>query len=173
MKEIKLRNFSISNNKPLTLMGGVNVLESEEMVMRVAEKFKNTCDKLNINWIFKGSYDKANRSSLGGKRGVGMEQTLTDFATIKQKIKRAWIKYYRKNECTQFWIIFENIKDALSYVDAIAIASAFHYGSYKDFNNEESQRKEGNFSFLDSKNIFNKVRTFSIKELKVNLFSRL
>ena len=61
---------------------------------------------------------------------------------------------------------FENIKDALSYVDAIAIASAFHYGSYKDFNNEESQRKEGNFSFLDSKNIFNKVRTFSIKELK-------
>ena len=61
---------------------------------------------------------------------------------------------------------FENIKDALSYVDAIAIASAFHYGSYKHLNNEESQRKEGNFSFLDSKNIFNKVRTFSIKELK-------
>lgn len=61
---------------------------------------------------------------------------------------------------------FENIKDALGYVDAIAIASAFHYGSYKHLNNEESQRKEGNFSFLDSKNNFNKVRTFSIKELK-------
>ena len=61
---------------------------------------------------------------------------------------------------------FENIKDALGYVDAIAIASAFHYGSYKNLNNEESQRKEGNFSFLDSKNIFNKVRTFSIRELK-------
>lgn len=76
MKEIKLRNFSISNNKPLTLMGGVNVLESEEMVMRVAEKFKNTCDKLNINWIFKGSYDKANRSSINSFRGPGMEEGL-------------------------------------------------------------------------------------------------
>jgi 2-dehydro-3-deoxyphosphooctonate aldolase (KDO 8-P synthase) len=76
MKEIKLRNFSISNNKPLTLMGGVNVLESEEMVMTVAEKFKNTCDKLNINWIFKGSYDKANRSSINSFRGPGMEEGL-------------------------------------------------------------------------------------------------
>ena len=55
MKDIKLRNFTIANNKPLTLMGGVNVLESEEMVMQVAEKFKNVTDKHNINWIFKNS----------------------------------------------------------------------------------------------------------------------
>ena len=49
MKDIKLRNFTIANNKPLTLMGGVNVLESEEMVMQVAEEFKNITDKHNIN----------------------------------------------------------------------------------------------------------------------------
>ena len=76
MKEIKLRNFLIGNNNPLTLMGGVNVLESEEMVMTVAEKFKNVTDKLKINWIFKGSYDKANRSSIDSFRGPGIDEGL-------------------------------------------------------------------------------------------------
>ena len=76
MKDIKLRNFTIANNKPLTLMGGVNVLESEEMVMQVAEKFKNVTDKHNINWIFKGSFDKANRSSIDSFRGPGMDEGL-------------------------------------------------------------------------------------------------
>ncbi len=60
---------------------------------------------------------------------------------------------------------FENIKNALNYVDAIAIASAFHYESYKRFSTEGT-RSEGNFSFMDSQNVFNKVNTFSINELK-------
>jgi 2-dehydro-3-deoxyphosphooctonate aldolase (KDO 8-P synthase) len=76
MKDIKLRNYVIGNNQPLTLMGGVNVLESEDMVMRVAEKFKNITEKYDINWIFKGSYDKANRSSIDSFRGPGMEEGL-------------------------------------------------------------------------------------------------
>jgi 2-dehydro-3-deoxyphosphooctonate aldolase (KDO 8-P synthase) len=76
MKDIKLRNFTIANNKPFTLMGGVNVLESEEMVMQVAEKFKTISDKHNINWIFKGSFDKANRSSIDSFRGPGMDEGL-------------------------------------------------------------------------------------------------
>ncbi|MDA8884930.1 3-deoxy-8-phosphooctulonate synthase [Gammaproteobacteria bacterium] len=76
MKDIKLRNYVIGNNQPLTLMGGVNVLESEDVVMRVAEKFKNITEKYDINWIFKGSYDKANRSSIDSFRGPGMEEGL-------------------------------------------------------------------------------------------------
>ena len=76
MKDIKLRNFIIANNKPLTLMGGVNVLESEEMVMKVAEEFKNITDKHNINWIFKGSFDKANRSSIDSFRFPVMDYSL-------------------------------------------------------------------------------------------------
>ena len=76
MKEINLRNFRIGNNQPLTLMGGVNVLESEELVMQVAEKFKTITDKHNINWVFKGSFDKANRSSIDSFRGPGMEEGL-------------------------------------------------------------------------------------------------
>ena len=73
---MKLRNFEIGNNKPLTLMGGMNVLESRDLAMQVAEDFKKVTDKLNINYIFKASFDKANRSSIASYRGPGFEEGL-------------------------------------------------------------------------------------------------
>ena len=73
---MKLRNFEIGNNKPLTLMGGMNVLESRDLAMQVAEDFKKVTDKLNINYIFKASFDKANRSSITSYRGPGLEKGL-------------------------------------------------------------------------------------------------
>ena len=73
---MKLRNFEIGNNKPLTLMGGMNVLESRDLAMQVAEDFKKVTDKLKINYIFKASFDKANRSSIASYRGPGLEEGL-------------------------------------------------------------------------------------------------
>jgi len=73
---MKLRNFEIGNNKSLTLMGGMNVLESRDLAMQVAEDFKKVTDKLNINYIFKASFDKANRSSIASYRGPGLEEGL-------------------------------------------------------------------------------------------------
>ncbi len=73
---MKLRNFEIGNNKPLTLMGGMNVLESRDLAMQVAEDFKKVTDKLNINYIFKASFDKANRSSIASYRGPGLAEGL-------------------------------------------------------------------------------------------------
>tara|TARA_B100000287_G_C20607206_1_gene770545 strand:+ start:261 stop:1100 length:840 start_codon:yes stop_codon:yes gene_type:complete len=73
MSKIKLRNFELDNNGPMVLMGGMNVLESRELVMRVAEKFKEVTNRYNINYIFKGSFDKANRSSINSYRGPGLE----------------------------------------------------------------------------------------------------
>ena len=73
---MKLRNFNIDNDDSMTLMGGMNVLESRDLAMKVAEKFKETTQKLNINYIFKGSYDKANRSSINSFRGPGIEEGL-------------------------------------------------------------------------------------------------
>ena len=73
---MKLRNFEIGNNKPLTLMGGMNVLESRDLAMQVAEDFKKVTDKLNINYIFKASFDKANRSSISSYRGPGLVEGL-------------------------------------------------------------------------------------------------
>ena len=68
---MKLRDFKIDNNEKMTLMGGMNVLESRDLAMEVAEKFKNVTDKNGINYIFKGSFDKANRSSISSYRGPG------------------------------------------------------------------------------------------------------
>ena len=76
MNNIKLRNFDISNSSKLTLMGGMNVLESRDLALKVAEEFKTTCDRYNINYIFKGSFDKANRSSLSSYRRPGLEEGL-------------------------------------------------------------------------------------------------
>ena len=76
MNNIKLRNFDISNSSKLTLMGGMNVLESRDLALKVAEEFKTTCNRYNINYIFKGSFDKANRSSLSSYRGPGLEEGL-------------------------------------------------------------------------------------------------
>ena len=73
---MKLRNFEIGNSKPLTLIGGMNVLESRDLAMQVAEDFKKVTDKLNINYIFKASFDKANRSSIASYRGPGLEEGL-------------------------------------------------------------------------------------------------
>tara|TARA_B100001769_G_scaffold17045_1_gene11483 strand:- start:1254 stop:2084 length:831 start_codon:yes stop_codon:yes gene_type:complete len=73
---MKLRNFNIDNSEPITLMGGMNVLESRDLAMEVAEKFKESTNNLNINYIFKGSFDKANRSSISSYRGPGLEEGL-------------------------------------------------------------------------------------------------
>ena len=85
MKTLKLENFKIGNQEPMTLMGGVNVLESESIVMTVAEKFSQTTEKLNINWIFKGSFDKANRSSISSFRGPGLDEGLKILERVKSE----------------------------------------------------------------------------------------
>ena len=86
MNDIQLREFTIGNAEPLTLMGGMNVLESRDLAMRVAEEFKTVSDKLEINYIFKGSFDKANRSSVTSFRGPGMEEGLKILQEISTQL---------------------------------------------------------------------------------------
>ena len=81
---IQLNGFEIGNDSPLTVMGGVNVLENEDLVMRVAESFKEATEKNKINWIFKGSFDKANRSSIDSFRGPGLEEGLELLQKVKE-----------------------------------------------------------------------------------------
>jgi len=76
INKMKLRGFKIDNSAPMTLMGGMNVLESRDLAMMVAERFKEVSQKLNISYIFKGSFDKANRSSINSFRGPGIEEGL-------------------------------------------------------------------------------------------------
>ena len=85
MSDLLLNNFKIGNKESMTLMGGVNVLESDSVVMKVAEKFAETTARLKINWIFKGSYDKANRSSISSYRGPGLEEGLRMLEKVKSE----------------------------------------------------------------------------------------
>ena len=73
---MKLRDFKIDNTEPMILMGGMNVLESRDLAMKIAETFKEITQNKHINYIFKGSFDKANRSSISSFRGLGMDEGL-------------------------------------------------------------------------------------------------
>ncbi len=71
---LKFKAFTISNSQPMTFVGGVNVLESRDLAMKVAEVMKQETEKLGIPYIFKASFDKANRSSNASFRGPGLDE---------------------------------------------------------------------------------------------------
>ena len=85
-KLIKCGNLSISNNRPFTLIAGPCQLENEKHAISVAEKLKEITQKLNIGLIYKTSFDKANRTSFKGKRGVGLENSLPVFDKIRNNL---------------------------------------------------------------------------------------
>lgn len=82
-KTIQLGETPISNEAPFVLFGGMNVLESRDLAMQVAEHYAEVTQALNIPWVFKASFDKANRSSLHSFRGPGLEEGLRIFEEIK------------------------------------------------------------------------------------------
>ena len=83
MKNIKIANFEISNNNNFILIAGPCVMESESHSLMMAEKIATICQKKNINFVFKSSFDKANRSSINSKRGLDIKQAETIFNKIK------------------------------------------------------------------------------------------
>jgi 2-dehydro-3-deoxyphosphooctonate aldolase (KDO 8-P synthase) len=75
--------LSVANDQPFTLFGGMNVLESRDLAMRIAEHYVEVTQKLNIPYVFKASFDKANRSSVHSFRGPGLDKGLAIFEEIK------------------------------------------------------------------------------------------
>lgn len=73
----------VSNSSPFVLFGGVNVLESRDLALRTAAEFVRVTSKLGIPYVFKGSYDKANRSSIHSYRGPGLEEGLKILEAVK------------------------------------------------------------------------------------------
>lgn len=82
--QVNVAGIRVANNRPFVLFGGVNVLESGDMAMRVAEHYVEVTGRLAIPYVFKASFDKANRSSIHSFRGPGMEEGLKIFSEIKQ-----------------------------------------------------------------------------------------
>jgi len=83
-KIVKIGAIEVANNKPFVLFAGLNVLESRDLAMSVCEHFVKVTDKLKIPYVFKSSFDKANRSSIHSYRGPGMEEGLKIFAELKK-----------------------------------------------------------------------------------------
>ena len=88
MEQIKVKcgNLTISNNSPFTLIAGPCQLENETHAINVAKKLKEICAKLSIGLIYKTSFDKANRTSLKGERGSGLENSLPVFDKIRKDL---------------------------------------------------------------------------------------
>ena len=85
VKEVKITDKITVGNGKIFLIAGPCVIESENLVMEVAKKMKEITDKLGINYIFKASFDKANRSSISSFRGPGIDKGLEILARVKEK----------------------------------------------------------------------------------------
>ena len=81
---ISIGDVQVANHLPFVLFGGMNVLESRDMAMSIAEHYKEVTTKLGIPYVFKASFDKANRSSVSSYRGPGMDEGLKIFEEIKR-----------------------------------------------------------------------------------------
>ncbi|MFA5676798.1 MAG: 3-deoxy-8-phosphooctulonate synthase [Pseudomonas sp.] len=86
-KIVRVADIEIANDKPFVLFGGMNVLESRDLAMRICEQYLAVTERLGIPYVFKASFDKANRSSINSFRGPGLEEGLRIFEEIKQTFK--------------------------------------------------------------------------------------
>ncbi|SDT93287.1 3-deoxy-8-phosphooctulonate synthase [Halopseudomonas salegens] len=83
-KTVQVGNIEIANDRPMVLFGGMNVLESRDMALRICETYVDVTARLGMPYVFKASFDKANRSSISSYRGPGLDEGLKIFEEIKQ-----------------------------------------------------------------------------------------
>jgi len=83
VKALQVGSVRIANDAPMVLLGGMNVLESRDLALRIAEEYVTVTEQLGIPYIFKASFDKANRTSIHSYRGPGMDEGLRIFEEIK------------------------------------------------------------------------------------------
>ena len=83
MKQVQIGKITTGNDQPLTVIAGPCQLETLDHARMIAGQMAEACDKAGAQYVFKASYDKANRTSLGGRRGVGMDEGLTILSKIR------------------------------------------------------------------------------------------
>ena len=103
MNKIKLADFEISNNNQFILIAGPCVIENENHSLMMAEKIAEICNKKNINFVFKSSFDKANRSSIKSKRGIEIEEAEKIFGKVKSTFNCPVLTdVHNENQCEFF-----------------------------------------------------------------------
>lgn len=86
MKDVQIGDLTVSNDRPLLVIAGPCQLEGTDHALMIAERMATVCKAAGAQFIFKGSYDKANRTSLSGKRGLGMDEGLKVMQAVKNQI---------------------------------------------------------------------------------------
>lgn len=84
--DVEVGSFKIGRGQPLALLAGPCIIESTEHCLMVADKVAGICKRLGIHYVFKCSFDKANRTSASGFRGPGIEEGLRTLAEVKKRI---------------------------------------------------------------------------------------
>ena len=112
MKKIKIKDFVIGDNKKFVLIAGPCVIEDERSAMDVASFLKEVTDKLDIPFIFKASYDKANRTSIKSYRGPGVKKGLSILKTIKETLNLPVLSDVHR---------FEEIDEAAKILDVVQV----------------------------------------------------
>ena len=82
-RAVEVAGRTFANDQPMVLIGGINVLESAELAMQTAAEFVRVCERLSLPYVFKASFDKANRSSIHSFRGPGLDAGLNILADVK------------------------------------------------------------------------------------------
>ena len=115
MKNIKVncKNIEISNNNKICIIAGPCQLETEQHAMDMAGQIKEITSKFNMGFIYKTSFDKANRTSLKGKRGAGLDESLPIFDKIK-KLNKCHIKK-DFNLCSDYQIKVKFLNNSYIY----------------------------------------------------------
>ncbi len=108
--DVKVKDLVISNNKSFTLIAGPCVIESKEHALKTAEEISKICSSLKLQFIYKSSFDKANRTSLKSSRGLGIMESLEIFSAIKEKIGCPVITDIHEKEQIQ---IISNVIDVI------------------------------------------------------------
>ena len=109
MKIINLADFQISNNNQFILIAGPCVIESEQHSLMMAEKITNICQKLKVKFIYKSSFDKANRSSIKSKRGMSISEADKIFEKIKSSFNCPILTDVHNEAQCEFFANSENV----------------------------------------------------------------
>jgi len=165
MIKIELKNFKISNDLPFVLIVGPCVIENESHSLFMAEKINKICEKLKINFIYKSSFDKANRSSIESSRGVGIKEAVTIFKKIKNNFNCPILTDIH-NEYQCDFLSEENCVDILQVPAFLCRQTDLLLSAGKT--NKILNVKKGQFlSPYDVKNIFQKIESTENKKILI------
>ena len=165
MIKVELKNFKISNDLPFVLITGPCVIENENHSLFMAEKINKICDKLKINFVYKSSFDKANRSSIESSRGVGIKEAVAIFKKIKNNFNCPILTDIH-NEYQCDFLSEESCVDILQ-VPAFLCRQTDLLLSAGNTNKVLNVKKGQFLSPYDVKNIFQKIESTKNKKILI------